>query len=183
MLLLVVIATLAAVVETAAAQAPVMTPGSKVRLTLGGQSGHVVGILQEQSPDSLRVAVTIEHGSLRTYDMDDVIKIEKWGKRRGVVGRSWALGTGIGALAGMGIGLAVPPACEGGGWCIGPDDQGDMVALGLVAGALLGGVIGAISGAMMSHGWLPLDLNMIRSAHVTGIRMSWSVPLPAIRAP
>jgi hypothetical protein len=167
------------------AQTPSLTPGSKVRVSVLGQRARFVAILQERSADSLVVALPSEGGSRRTIGLDQVGKLETWSKRRHPVGRGWARGTGIGALAGMIIGSAVEPPCSGGGgWCIGPSSTGDMVAAGLITGALMGGIIGAVVGAATPEGWTSLDLKLIRPGEAgAAVGLSWRLTLPAIRAP
>lgn len=168
---------------TIRAQTPSITPGSKVRVSVMGQRARFVGIVQEQSADSLVVALS-EGGSRKTIGLDQVGKLETWGKRRHPVGRGWALGTGIGALAGMLVAAPIDPPCSGGSWCIGPSDTGEMVVVGLLGGAIVGGLVGAIVGAATPHGWRSFDLKVLRPDRAgAGMGLSWRLALPAIRAP
>ena len=163
------------------AQAPAMAPGSQVRVTVSGRGDKVVGVVRAQTSDSLLIEVSAGKGSLRSIGVDQVAKLETWGKRPGIVGKSWAIGTGVGALAGLLAGLAAPPPCAGEGWCIGPQDQGDMVLVGIGGGALLGGIVGLVAGTTNRDGWVPVSLSVIRAADASaGVRLSWRVALPAM---
>jgi len=166
---------------TAFAQTTPVAPGARVRVSVAGQRDKLAGRLREQSTDSLVIADS-ETGVLRAVGVDQVTKLEIWGGHS--VAKAWVVGTGVGALAGILVGATVDPPCAGGGWCIGPQDQGDMVVAGVVGGAVVGGVIGLVVGAIRGHEWVPLDLAVIRSQGTgTGARLSWRIALPAVRAP
>ena len=163
------------------AQTTPVEPGARVRVSVAGQPDKLAGSLREQSRDSLVIADS-ETGILRTVGVDQVTKLEIW--RGHSVAKAWGVGTGVGALAGILVGATVDPPCSGGTWCIGPQDQGDMVVAGVVGGAVVGGVIGLVVGAVNRHGWVPLDLAVIRSQGPgTGVGLSWRIALPAVRAP
>jgi hypothetical protein len=165
------------------AQSPTIASGSRVRITVSGRGDKVIGILRERTPDSLLIVVGSSNGSLRSIGVDQVAKVETWARRPGIVGRSLAIGTGVGALAGLLAGLVAPPPCAGGAWCIGPQDQGDMVLVGVGGGALLGGIVGLIAGATNRDGWVPAGLWVIPPAGANaGFRVSWRLALPRIHS-
>lgn len=165
------------------AQSPTVASGSRMRITVSGRGDKVIGILRARTPDSLLIVVGSSNGSLRSFGVDQVAKVETWAKRPGIVGRSMAIGTGVGALAGLLAGLVTTPPCAGGGWCIGPQDQGDMVLVGIGGGALLGGIVGLFAGTTNRNGWVPVSLSVIPPAGANaGVRLSWRLTLPAIHS-
>jgi hypothetical protein len=166
------------------AQTTPLAPGARVRVSATGHGDKLVATLVEQTSDSVVIAVASDSGTLRSLGLDQVTKLEMWRTRPGAMAKSWLVGTGAGALVGVLIGATTRPPCEGSGWCIGPQDQGDMVATGVVGGAVLGGLIGLVVGATNRHGWVPVELTAIRSdGSGSGMRVAWRLTLPAIRSP
>jgi hypothetical protein len=182
--LLGLLAVLAGVSRPAVAQTSTLTPGSKVRVHLAGQRQSLVGLYQESSRDSLFLQESGAEAGLRAVGLDQVTALETWGKPPGKMGRSVGLGVIIGAGAGALIGTAVPPPCAGDGWCIGPQDKGDMVLVGLAGGAIAGGLVGLLLSLDRPSGWIPTRLSLIQSVGSTdGVRLTWRFALPAMRAP
>jgi hypothetical protein len=164
------------------AQALPIDSGARVRIKLAGSGARVSGILRSQSPDSLFLTVPGSSSSPAGFPLGEITVIETWGKRRNATVRGLALGTAIGAGVGIIAGVSVPPPCEGGSWCIGPQDQGDMVLAGLAAGTLVGALVGTVAGSMANEGWIRASLPTATAAVAEdGVQVQLRFALPAIR--
>jgi hypothetical protein len=161
------------------AQALPIDNGARVRIKLAGSGARVSGILRAQSPDSLFLSVQGSSASPAGFSIGEIEVLETWGKRRNAAVRGLALGAAIGAGVGIIAGASVTPTREGGSWCIGPQDQGDMVLAGLAAGTLAGALVGTMAGSIANEGWIRANL-----PHITGtvagrgvqLRMRFELP-------
>jgi hypothetical protein len=113
----------------------VLHAGDTVRLTV--KSGSSEGVFQSWTPERVTV------GAL-TAKKEDVLKIELYSKGGLGRGKKALIGALIGFGGGFAIGVAARGSCQP-GHSIGPcPSRGELGAVVGVAGAAIGGIIGAL---------------------------------------
>ncbi len=150
----------------------VRAPDGSGRLDAG-----VKGTLEGITGDSLQVRLA-GGGPAVSVGLSAQTQVNVFTGRRSSAGRGAAIGGGIGALAGVVIGLAAGEDCSSSDWiCF---DRSELAAAGAVAFGGAGLVIGLIAGALSHHDtWAPAGLSQtVRPAITTnpyGIGLGFSI--------
>ena len=134
-----------------------LSAGTRVRIlspVLGGE--RQVGTIASVAGDTLQFRPT-ESVSTVSLKPSEITTIEVSAGTHTARAKWAALGFLVGAGAGAGIGSATYTPCKDSFKCIGDiGGRSGNVALGAIAGALTGGVAGALWGSRRRESWVPL---------------------------
>lgn len=173
-------------VPTAATSQQTDSTRVRVGIAQGRKTTRIVGHLQEVRGDTVVVIQERDRNSLMIA-RGDIRSFERWAGMKSSRGSRTLRGTGIGAATGAGIGLIFVVAgenCsndEGFNIDLSPGCHPTEWMLGLTgAGALVGAVVGSLSGGNPVDRWIRSEIPTAPAIVVRGDRLAlrWAFRMP-----
>lgn len=162
---------------SAGAQVAGVERGDKIRVTSPGElTGKITGIVTGITPDSLQF---MHRDSSINISLASLSRLEVSNGEKRSAGRGALIGAGgLGATMGL-LMMSTDESCSSDeGWCIDLFSRSDSFKLGLVSGALLGGIGGAVIGHFIIRDrWEKIELEPVAMVYQT----RGSIPAIGIR--